>query len=52
MDEEKEALFLDALMGIESELTKQTKLLERNNSVMQGILLALRDISLAIKHTP
>ena len=44
MDEEKEALFLDALLGIEDELTKQNDLLARNNAAMQGVLLALKEI--------
>ena len=34
MDEDKEALFLDALLGIESELTKQNDLLAKNNAAM------------------
>ncbi len=49
MDEEKEALFLDALLGIEGELTKQNDLLTRNNAAMQGVLLALKEIAQAIR---
>ena len=40
---------LDALLGIEGELTKQNDLLARNNAAMQGVLLALKEIAQAIR---
>ena len=56
MDEEKEVLFLDALMGIDSELKKLNSLLEASQqsgqkdvSVLHGILSALETINTAIR---
>ena len=56
MNEEKEVLFLDALMGIDSELKKLNSLLEASQrrgqkdvSVFHGILSALEAISTAIR---
>ena len=56
MDAEKETLFLDALLGIESELKKLNALLEpsllkdqRDVSVFHGILTALKTINIAIR---
>ena len=56
MDADKETLFLDALLGIESELKKLNALLEpsplknqRDVSVFHGILEALKSINIAIK---
>ena len=56
MDEEKEVLFLDALMGIDSELKKLNSLLEASQqrgqkdvSVLHGILSALEMINTAIR---
>ena len=56
MNEEKEVLFLDALMGIDSELKKLNSLLEASQrtgekdvSVFHGILSALEAINTAIR---
>ena len=55
MDEEKENLFLDALLGIESELKKLNALLEpsppnqKDVSVFHGISTALQTINIAIR---
>ena len=56
MDETQESLFLDALMGIESELKKLNSLLQastlkeqRDVSVLHGILSALQAINTAIR---
>ena len=56
MDEEKEVLFLDALMGIDSELKKLNSLLETSQrmgqkevSVFHGIQSALEAINNAIR---
>ena len=55
MDEEKENLFLDALLGIESELKKLNALLEpsranqKDVSVFDGISTALQTINIAIR---
>ena len=56
MDEGKEVLFLDALMGIDSELKKLNSLLEasqlkeqKNVSVFHGILSALKAINITIR---
>ena len=57
MDEEKENLFLDALLGIESELKKLNALLEpsprkdqkKDVSVFHGISTALETINIAIR---
>ena len=56
MNEEKEILFLDALMGIDNELKKLNSLLEASQrlgqkdvSVFHGILSALEAINNAIR---
>ena len=56
MDPEKESLFLDALMGINSELEKLNSLLEASQrmkqqdvSALHGILLALQAINSSIR---